>query len=84
MMKLNLFPHLSNMETYLIKVVKRGKSFVGHHYLTEKSYLELGFHKDSDFSKIIEGETLEAERVSEMITVNGGQVPCPWSFFKVV
>jgi len=66
-----------------VLVVKRGDSFVGHYYYTKKNYLELGFHKDSDFSKIIEGETVNAKRVSEVITVKGGRVPVSWSFFKV-
>ncbi len=71
------------MEICKIKVVKRGDSFVGHHYYTENSYLELGFHKDSDFSKIVEDIEVDAERVSEIIMVNGGHKPCSWSFFKV-
>ena len=66
-----------------VLVVKRGDSFVGHHYYTKKNYLELGFHKDSDFSKIKEGETVNAKRVSEIIIVNEGRVPVSWSFFKV-
>jgi hypothetical protein len=72
------------MEICKIKVVKRGDSFVGHHYYTDVNYLELGFHKDSNFEKIIEGEIVDAERVSEIITVKEGRVPCSWSFFKVI
>jgi hypothetical protein len=70
-----------------IKVVKTENGFVGNYYYTESTetnYLQLGFHKDSDFSKIKEGEILEAERVSEIITVNGGFKPTTWSFFKVL
>ena len=61
--------------------------FVGNYYYTESTetnYLQLGFHKDSDFSKIKEGEILEAERVSEIITVNEGFKTSTWSFFKVL
>jgi len=66
-----------------VLVVKRGESLLGHHYYTKKNYLELGFHKDSDFSKIVEGEIVNAKRVSEIITVKDGRVPVSWSFFKV-
>jgi hypothetical protein len=72
------------MEVVKIKIVKRGDSFVGHHYYGEKMYLELGLHKESDFSKVLEGNVVYAIRVSEMITVNQGKVPTSWSFFKVV
>lgn len=67
-----------------VKVIKRGESFLGHHYYTEVNYLELGFHKDSDFSKIKEGEIVEAERVSEIIMVKDAVKPTSWSFFKVL
>lgn len=71
-------------EIVKIKVCKRGDSFVGHYFYHEKMYLELGFHQDSDFSKVVDGETVDAIRVSEIITVNGGRVPTSWSFFKVL
>lgn len=72
------------MEVVKIEIVKRGEGFVGHYHYGEKMYLELGLHKDSDFSKVLEGNIVYAVRVSEMITVNQGRVPTSWSFFKVV
>jgi hypothetical protein len=67
-----------------VKVIKTENGFVGNHYYTEINYLQLGFHKDSDFSKVKEGEFVQAERVSEIITVKDGKVPTTWSFFKIL
>ena len=67
-----------------IKITKTETGFVGNHYYSDNIYLQLGLHPDSDFSKVYDGNEVEAERVSEIITVKGGRVPTTWSFFKVL
>jgi hypothetical protein len=59
-------------------------SFVAQRYYRKNLYKELGLHKDSDFSKIKDGDVVEAKIIVEYITVEGGIKPTSWQFFKIL
>ncbi len=73
-----------NIEIIKVKVIKRENSFCGHEFFEGIGYKELGFHKDSDFTKIKEGEFVDAIVVSEEIMVNSGRKKTSWQFYKVL